>query len=497
MRVFDLYSGNILEVPARDSQEDLFYSHVSHVERCPPSRLRRRGPRSLQAIVRRVEQRFTPSAVAPGKSGAVSLADTPADVPNSDSLCNIATDLSTEQGACVFEVGARRLRVVQPSEIPCEPINAFCESVRVWSINCRKFLTRKAEIEARLRNSKVDIVCLQETWLSDSVEEISLSGYTCVGRFDRALGPKCGYGGIAVFARTNITDIALVEYINGAERMWCVLHTNIGALLIGNWYRPPDEDGNSISILQAEIERLRSECVGVILLGDINIHHKRWLRYSSKNTITGERLWEVCRDLGLKQIVAKPTRGEYLLDLILTDAANLCKVEVLPEISDHRIVCLDIEVTVSYAEQIPRTVWDMKHANWDSLRHDISMQTWKDLFDEMDPDGSVKRFCDALCGFCNMHIPQKSICTKAVSHPWLDDECLAAVAEKALAAGSAEFEEKAMKCSNVLRDAFVSYRARLRERIGITSAFKKLVATQQGVIEPTHEIINNTTIERR
>ena len=84
----------------------------------------------------------------------------------------------------------------------------FCESVRVWSINCRKFLTRKAEIEARLRNSNVDIVCLQETWLSDSVEEISLSGYSSVGRIDRALGPKCGYGGIAVFARTNITDIA-------------------------------------------------------------------------------------------------------------------------------------------------------------------------------------------------------------------------------------------------------------------------------------------------
>ena len=125
MRVFDLYSGNILEVPARDSQEDLFYSHVSHVERCPPSRLRRRGPRNLRVIVRRVQQRFTSSAVAPGKSGAVSLADTPADVPNSDSLCNIATDLSTEQGACVFEVGARRLRVVQPSEILWEPINVF------------------------------------------------------------------------------------------------------------------------------------------------------------------------------------------------------------------------------------------------------------------------------------------------------------------------------------------------------------------------------------
>ena len=164
-------------------------------------------------------------------------------------------------------------------------------------------MTRKAEIEARLRNSKVDIVCLQETWLSDSVEEISLSAYSCVGRFDQALGPTCGYGGIAVFVRTKFANIALVEYITGAERMWCVLHTNIGALLIGNWYRPPGKNCNSINMLQSEIERLRDDCVGVILLGDINIHHTRWLRFSNRNTELGERLWEVCKDLGLKQIV--------------------------------------------------------------------------------------------------------------------------------------------------------------------------------------------------
>ena len=133
-------------------------------------------------------------------------------------------------------------------------------------------------------------------------------------------------------------------------------------------------------MLQSEIERLRDDCVGVILLGDINIHHTRWLRFSNRNTELGERLWEVCRDLGLKQIVAKPTRGEYLLDLILTDSPSLCKVDVLPEISDHRVVCLDIQVTVSYAEPVSRAVWDMKEANWDGLRRDISMRNWKYFF---------------------------------------------------------------------------------------------------------------------
>ena len=92
------------------------------------------------------------------------------------------------------------------------------------------------------------------------------------------------------------------------------MHTNTGALLIGTWYRPPDEDGCSTNMLQAEIARFRSDSVGVILMENINIHHKRWLRYSNTNTILGKRLWKVFGDLGLTQIVAKPTRGEYRFD---------------------------------------------------------------------------------------------------------------------------------------------------------------------------------------
>ena len=93
-----------------------------------------------------------------------------------------------------------------------------------------------------------------------------------MGRFDRAQGPKRGYGGIAVFARTALANIALVKYVIGAQRMWCVLRTNIGALLIGNWRGPPDEEASSINMLQAEIERLRNDWVGAIVLGDINTH---------------------------------------------------------------------------------------------------------------------------------------------------------------------------------------------------------------------------------
>ena len=63
-------------------------------------------------------------------------------------------------------------------------------------------------------------------------------------------------------------NVALLEYVDGAERMYCVLHTHIGAILLASLYRPPDDDGSSINELLSELRRLRRQVVGTIVLGD-------------------------------------------------------------------------------------------------------------------------------------------------------------------------------------------------------------------------------------
>ena len=160
---------------------------------------------------------------------------------------------------------------------PTPPRKQFASSIqriRMWSVNARKLLRRRAELEARLHNANVDLLCVQETWLSDSIEYIVISGYYLVGRLDRILGPKKGFGGIAIFAKNSFTSVSLGEYSICSERMWCNLHTNIGTFLIGNWYRPPDDNGSSLESLPEELSRLSSDAIATILLGDMNIHHK-------------------------------------------------------------------------------------------------------------------------------------------------------------------------------------------------------------------------------
>ena len=112
---------------------------------------------------------------------------------------------------------------------------------------------------------------------------MQIARFYVVGRLDRFEGPKAGYGGVAVYVRNSVANIGLLSYSKTTLRMLCFLHLKLGMFFIGNWYRPPDDGGTSISSLADEMSKLRKDVVGVILAGDMNIHHRMWLRYSREN----------------------------------------------------------------------------------------------------------------------------------------------------------------------------------------------------------------------
>ena len=54
-------------------------------------------------------------------------------------------------------------------------LDSFCEKLRIWIVNIRKFVLLKAKLEARLVNANVDILLRQETSLSESVENLQIA----------------------------------------------------------------------------------------------------------------------------------------------------------------------------------------------------------------------------------------------------------------------------------------------------------------------------------
>ena len=100
----------------------------------------------------------------------------------------------------------------------------------------------------------------------------------------------------------------------------------------------------------------------VLITGDLNIHHKSWLKYSSDDTSRGQTLRDICGMFGLKQMVKAPTRGEYLLDLVLTSHPK-CVAKVGPQVSDHNCVIISLPDSLETRSFTPRQVWQYDDAN--------------------------------------------------------------------------------------------------------------------------------------
>ena len=67
---------------------------------------------------------------------------------------------------------------------------------------------------------------------------VVLSGYTAVARRDRDDG-RAG-GGAIIFARDAFADyVTLLKVSGSCERVWVLVHSLQGPILVCIWYRPP------------------------------------------------------------------------------------------------------------------------------------------------------------------------------------------------------------------------------------------------------------------
>ena len=254
--------------------------------------------------------------------------------------------------------------------------------------NLRGFLQYRAELEMHLQALDLPTcVALTETLLDKATGQAELTGYTLVSRRDR-LGGTSGWGGVALFARSDCAArFVKLEDSEVAERTWYTVHTDHGPLLLAVWYRPPRKgEVDSVASFEAELNRLRTGALGTLVVGDLNVHNASWLRFSSGHSTEGRALEEVCDRCCLKQVVEGPTRGEYLLDLVLTDLHECCSATVHPKLSDHHVVECGVKLQVPRESVVVRECWLWKKANWTGLNSFFATVEWRGLLtDEEDP----------------------------------------------------------------------------------------------------------------
>ena len=340
------------------------------------------------------------------------------------------------------------------------------ESITIAHVNIRGWLSNNATLHAQLDilEKRPEIVVVNESKLNRSVQRPVLAGYELVARRDNST--KHHGGGVLMFVICTLaSQVTYMGEGKDAERIWAMVHTAQGPYLVGAWYRPPSPaNDESISSLWEELEAHQKGSMGTVLLGDMNVHHSRWLG-SSHTSAAGEAFKLLAADGGLTQLVRSPTheRGNRL-DLVLTTMPDIVTVTVGPQITDHHIVYACMKLPAPKAKKVERRVYDFKKAKWEQLSDDIQAAAW-DCIDSGSVDEASVDFTEDLRSMINDAIPQRTLVEHKGSHPWIDDRVLDAVQRRNEAMGTEAEAAAVIECSDVLFEARSSYQARTKKEL--------------------------------
>ena len=364
-----------------------------------------------------------------------------------------------------------------------------CSGLSFLHANVQGFSSKTEELVHLVERANFPVfVCFTETFLKyggKKAPQVSLAGYVQVARLDRRTGES--QGGIILFVKQGFEQsIVHVGNSEAHERSWFIVHSDQGPILLGLWYRRPCRgEILSVTSLSEELNQYGQMAIGTVLMGDFNVHEAGWLRYSDGSTPEGRELHDVSSVYGLEEKVRAPTRGDYLLDLVLTDMGSDVKCKVIDGVSDHNAVLGEILFRVPEVHEVTRELFDYGKAPWQQIQEDLDAVDWKDLFCSAGSvDASAVCFTEVLERIIRRHVACRTSRVKVSTHPWLNDKCRAAINAKIDAKGTDRALEERDRCSHVLLEEYNAYVARTKAKLsrlgGSSKQWWKLSNALQG-----------------
>ena len=162
--------------------------------------------------------------------------------------------------------------------------------------------------------------------------------------------------------------------------------------------------------------------------------------------------------------MATPTRGDNLLDLVLTDLAEVHDAKVGAQVSDHRVVRGRADLSVPRVQMQRRTVYDYKNAAWARIRTEITHTDWS-FINAWGVDEATTEFTRILVSILDRFVPKRVLTNDVSTHPWLNERCLDLIRRKRSAEGTPGFLDVAAACSAGILAEYHRYIDRTRVKL--------------------------------
>ena len=163
------------------------------------------------------------------------------------------------------------------------------------------------------------------------------------------------------------------------------------SILLGTVYKPKHNHAVTIDNLQNVFTKINHKMPNnnIIVCGEFNQPIVDWnnlcrIPSTWACSKTAIKLINVTVENGLYQVVDKPTRGDNILDLVLTNNTNVIrKIEVEPGLGDYEMVCVELDLKLKRKKANKRKVFIRQKADERGIKEDILhfQQKFRDIKD--------------------------------------------------------------------------------------------------------------------
>ena len=306
-------------------------------------------------------------------------------------------------------------------------------------LNAQSIRSKFDEFVCYVELEKPDLICVTETWVSESfhgdrLKDFELQGYNL---FSYCRESRQG-GGVFVYVNNLYcaTEVMVTGKRKEVESVWLDIKTGAGAgkaMRIGAFYRA----GNLLRDQQAEMDQFiceeihrnfKTQC---LILGDFNLRAYETTSGDTNECMVFKRLFE--EKLFMHQFVTKPTRQNSILDLIFSDNEHLVNdVRVMEGIgkSDHNMIIFNLAVD-SRPKNNLIMVPDFNRANFVHIRQELAMIDWNQELAGLDTIEAWKVFKEKVEHIQREHVPFRHKRHRITKKPfWLTSDVLKEIKAK-------------------------------------------------------------------
>ena len=259
-----------------------------------------------------------------------------------------------------------------------------CNGINCLYTNIRSIMNKgkREELQILTRDNKIDILGITESWTHEGIEdaEIMLSGYNLFRRDRKNRNKKKG-GGVLMYVKEGFKSQEIMQDDGDCEALYVsVKSKRFREIIIGVCYRSPNAEREEIENLFRSITK--RSVAGTVIMGDFNYGNINWENMAAFSA-EDEGFLEMVQDCFLTQHVDRPTRGNHILDLILSTEPELVEgVNVGCPVanSDHNTIKFVIAAEI-VGRNRKREVARYHKADYEKICNELETVQWKEILE--------------------------------------------------------------------------------------------------------------------